>query len=115
MNGDSKKIQWSKFSPDRSEQFVIRTDTWEELIELKNKVIGVIPQSNAFPDDTGPVATPPEKVQASAKMCIIHNVEMKERKGKNGETFHSHARQTNNVWEYCNGRLGFPSEQLGSR
>lgn len=57
------KVQWSKFSPDRSEQFVIRVDTWEELVILKNKVEGVLPQSNAFPDDTGHLATPQDKVQ----------------------------------------------------
>lgn len=62
------KVQWSKFSPDRSEQFVIRTETWEEMMELRKEALAITPQSKAFPDDEGPRATPPEKVQEAVPM-----------------------------------------------
>ena len=108
---NTPKLQWSKFSPDRSEQYVIRLDSWEEFVILKDKIMGEVPKTEAFPDDVGsPTATPQEKVQEQAKMCVLHNKEMKARRGKNGEVFYSHARPNGDTWEYCNGRIGFPSE-----
>lgn len=67
------KIQWSKFSPDRSEQYVIRVETYEELKELREFVLKDIPKTKSFPDDEGDIATPPSQVQEKAKMCPIHN------------------------------------------
>mgnify|MGYP001582437305 CR=1 FL=1 len=67
------KIQWSKFSPDRSEQYVIRVDTYQELEELRTFVLKDIPKDRAFPDDTGTIATSPEKVQSVVQVCPVHN------------------------------------------
>lgn len=73
---DTTKIQWSKFSPDRSEQYVIRVDTWEELVELKKNVEGVVP-TEAFPNDIGkPQATPISQAQTPVPMCGIHGTPM---------------------------------------
>lgn len=76
------KFQWSKFSPDRSEQFVIRTDDYTELIEKRDAVIKLMPQGRPFPDDDGDMATPPEAVQATAPVCPTHSKTMT--KGKWG-------------------------------
>lgn len=72
-----KKFQWAKFSPDRSEQFVIRTDSLEDLKESIKNIKELVPQKAAFPDDdSGPVATPPHKTQDEAPMCSIHKYPM---------------------------------------
>ena len=70
------KLQWSKFSPDRSEQYVVREDDEKEFDRLVLKYKSVIPQGKAFPDDTGDHATPQAKVQAGVPMCPKHNKPM---------------------------------------
>jgi len=99
------KVQWSKFSPDRSEQYVIRVDTYSELEELRAFVLKDIPKSKAFPEDEGPIATPPEKVQAKANdFCEVHNKQMKQRTSPDGATFYSHAQKVGDNWQYCSGK-----------
>ena len=77
------KIQWSKFSPDRSEQYVIRVDTYAELEQIKEFVLKDLPKAGKpFPDDEGVSATAPEQVQSKAKLCPVHHKEF--RNGKFG-------------------------------
>jgi len=74
------KFQWSKMSPDRSEQVVVRGDDeleWKKNIETAK---GMLPQSKAFPDDTGPLATPQTHVQAEVELCPIHKKPFREGK-----------------------------------
>ena len=67
------KFQWSKFSPDRSEQYVIRTDTEEEFDRLVKKYREMTPKAGKpFPDDEGPVAVLPDSVQAPVMTCGVH-------------------------------------------
>ena len=37
-------------------------------------------------------------------ICAVHNVEMKERVGKNGTVFYSHAKKMDDEWIYCSGK-----------
>lgn len=63
------KFQYSRMSPDRSEQIVVRGDDyteWKSNIELAKSVV---PQGSAFPDDTGYLATPQTKVLGNCKDC----------------------------------------------
>ena len=74
---DTTKIQWSIFTPNQKEQYVIRVDTWEEFVELKKNVLQDIPKTNAFPDDIGsPTATPVSNTQEVGPTCDIHHVTM---------------------------------------
>lgn len=69
------RYQWSKMSPDRSEQVVVRTDSYDEFIESIKLAKGVLPQV-AFPNDSGNIATPPEKAQEEAPKCGVHGTPM---------------------------------------
>lgn len=66
------KYQWSKMSPDRSEQVVVRSDNydeWLEAIELARTSLPNVP----FPNDIGsPTATPPERAQNEVGICPVH-------------------------------------------
>lgn len=68
------RYQWSKMSPDRSEQVVVRTDSYDEFIESIKLAKGVLPQV-AFPNDSGPIATAPEKAQVANPVCGIHQAQ----------------------------------------
>ena len=50
MNDESfPKFQWSKFvNGDRGEQFVVRSDTWEDLITGREKVISILETAKSF-------------------------------------------------------------------
>lgn len=73
---DTPKIQWSIFTPNQKEQYVVRTDSWEEFVELKRKVMEEMPKNAAFPDDHGPSATPPTNTQVEGPLCKVHNQAM---------------------------------------
>jgi len=74
------KFQWSKFSPDRTEQFVIRTDDKTEFDELVAIYRDELPKAAAFPDDEGRYATPPGKVQKAVQVCPVHHKPFREGK-----------------------------------
>ncbi len=82
--------QWSKFSPDRSEQYVIRHNDETEFDRLVLKYKSVIPQANVFPDDVGHVATPQSKIQEGVPMCGVHGTPMKWITGKYKNTTEWH-------------------------
>lgn len=75
-------FQWSKMSPDRSEQIVVRDDdpiAWVENIAIARKVLPVEP----FPNDPpGGPAAPTVTTQAAAPLCPKHHKVMT--KGKYG-------------------------------
>ena len=76
-DGKNNRLQWSKFSPDRSEQYVIRVDTYHELEGLRECVLKDLPkEGKPFPDDTGPVAVAPSEVQKAVPNCPIHGTPM---------------------------------------
>jgi hypothetical protein len=66
---DFSKFQWSQFSPDHTEQYVIRCDEQVEFDKLVTTYKTKLPQTKAFPDDTGTVATPPSNVQEGLGVC----------------------------------------------
>lgn len=47
--------------------------------------------------------------QRPPTLCATHNVPMKERTGKQGQTFYSHGRKVDGKFEWCSGK-GFPGE-----
>lgn len=67
----SKKFQWSAFSKDRLQQWVVRTDDEKEFDGLVKKYQDKMPKV-AFPNDpSGPVATPVEKAIDPAPTCVV--------------------------------------------
>lgn len=47
--------------------------------------------------------------RVSASYCNEHNIEMKQRTGRDGKTFYSHAKKDGENWIYCSGH-GFPND-----
>lgn len=79
------KYQWSRFNEDRSEQFVIRVDSWDDLIEYRNKslsLIGVPTVEKEITKPSSPTAvsqnedsvTVPASAQVKAPICPIHGI-----------------------------------------
>jgi hypothetical protein len=70
-----KRYQWSMFSPNREEQFVVRSDNWEEIIEGMGLWKDIMPKK-PFPNDTGSHAVSEDEGQEEAPVCPKHNKEM---------------------------------------
>jgi len=69
-------FQWSQFSPDKSEQYVVRTDDWVLLNESVSKIKGLLPQTKTFPNDSGHMATSEEHVTDDVPVCPKHDKPM---------------------------------------
>lgn len=71
-----RKFQWSKFSPDKSEQWVVRSDSWNEISDYRDHILELVPKPG-FPEDSGSSAhVGPTSVNPTAPMCGVHNVPM---------------------------------------
>lgn len=72
---ECKKFQWSKFSEDRSEQFVIRTENWQELVDYRVKT-NVLISPKVETVTTAVVQAPVSPVEAGFPdhMCTVHNI-----------------------------------------
>lgn len=70
------RFQWSKMSPDRSEQIVVRGDEYAQWIQDIKDAKTVLPDV-AFPNDIGkPMATTPEQAQTEVPKCGVHGTPM---------------------------------------
>ncbi len=76
MEPKTPKFQWSKFNADKSEQYVVRTDSWEDLIDGIGKVQGFVPSQRPFPDDEGHKAHTEAQTQ-EVKRCPLHGTQLK--------------------------------------
>lgn len=72
---ETKTYQWSKFNADKSEQYVVRTDNWEELVDGIGKVKGIVPSENPFPDDEGHRAHSVNQTE-EVKRCPKHGTQL---------------------------------------
>lgn len=72
---DTPRFQWSKMSPDRSEQVVVRGDDYVQWTQDIKDASVILPKV-AFPNDSGNIATPPEKAQEEAPKCGVHGTPM---------------------------------------
>lgn len=95
-NTQVRKYQWSKFSTDKSEQYVVRTDSWEELVEGIGKVKGIAPTTQAFPDDEGYSAH--SEAQTQAPVCGIHGNPMTQRQGQYGMFWSCGKKNADGTW-----------------
>lgn len=75
---ECKKFQWSKFSEDRSEQFVIRTENWQELVDYRVKTNVLLVVKNEPVVSAAPIAPakPTEQAGFPDHVCSIHNTPM---------------------------------------
>ncbi len=93
--------QWSVFSPDRVQQWVVRADSFEGFIEAIAKMRSLLPEelvNVGKQQDREGAASP-----APANFCVLHNKEMKLRTGKDGVTWYDHRWKEGDTWKQCNG------------
>ena len=89
------------------EMYHVREDNWEAFQIARDNVLKLIGKA--------PVKEQTESIQkeipeTDESYCSLHDVNMKERKGKRGEVFYSHSRQLpDESWDYCSG-AGWNSE-----
>lgn len=93
---NDRKFQWSQFSQDKSEQFVIRTDDWDELMIYRGKAKVEIGSPTTY---KSPAISQPTTSSNDASWCPIHQTTMKQFT-KNGQSWFSH--KAGDQW--CNGR-----------
>lgn len=77
---DNAKFQWSKFSDDRSEQFVIRTENWQELVDYRIRT-NVLIEPKKVEQQVIPTKAPiqpvaPVVTDDGAHVCPVHNTPM---------------------------------------
>lgn len=82
---DNAKFQWSKFSEDRSEQFVIRTENWQELVDYRIRTNVLVSPIKVTATPATPAQAPAQTtvpvVDTVAHLCSVHNVPMTFRSG----------------------------------
>lgn len=64
------------FNGDKTEQFVVRTDNWDELLDGIGKIKGFAPSEKPFPDDGGHMAHTEANTQ-EVKRCPFHGTQLK--------------------------------------
>jgi len=91
------KFQVSKMFGD-GYQFVLRTDTIEELVEAMRKAKPVLAELER-PKQVAQTAVPQPQANSLTSICPIHNVEMEEKNGQYGPYFSHRVAEG-----WCNGR-----------
>ncbi len=82
----------------QGQMYHVRCDIWEEFLEAKKNMESVLPQPQAFPNDTGPHAVSPAQVVSSVPMCGIHGTPMKQRTGQYGTFWSCGKKNADNSW-----------------
>jgi len=104
--------QWSKFTEDRLEQFVVRSNDFYDFIAALDNIKGLIagnisiPDNQAIPEPLQLPTNPPEEPETQIiPECPIHHVLMKERRNKSGQTWWDHRfKDDQDQWHICNGK-----------
>jgi hypothetical protein len=120
-------FQWSVFSADRSQQWVVRAETFEEFLQAvrQMKVLlpgeaapeqSALPGVNGAPEEQAHVGEVPPPTQPIEQLdfCAIHQKPMVLRTGKNGQ-WYDHRWQENGVWRQCNGKQARSNAAGGSK
>lgn len=113
------KLQWSRSLPD-GVIIVVRGEEIEDFIldveAMKSRFgLSIFTPANT-PEYKGTATVEPSSAPQTIsseptrepditefKHCEMHDALMKERHGKNGAIFYSHARKVGEDWEYCSG------------
>ena len=78
----------------------VRCDDWEAFKEARDNMITLIPSAEAYPNDSGHMATPPSKAASNdPSWCPIHKETMR-KFTKEGQSWYSH--KVGETW--CNGK-----------
>lgn len=67
--------------------------------------IGVIESIASVEEVVKATAPAPAQAIAGDNICTIHNKQMKQRTGKNNNTWYDHRWQEDEVWKQCNGKV----------
>ncbi len=100
------KFQWSVFNQDRSQQWVVRCQTFEEFLEAVGQLQvllsggGHASQADLLNTDGAQNG----QGETMSDFCAIHQQQMTLRTAKNGQQWYDHRWKEENVWHQCNGK-----------
>ncbi len=94
------KFQWTVSNADRTQQWVVSADTFDEFLEAVHRMYELIPLTKgSSPEKAGERA----KEAGGQPVCSLHNKPMKLRTAKSGEQWFDHRWKEGDVWYQCNG------------
>jgi hypothetical protein len=101
------KYQYSVFIKNgKDQQLVIRTETFEELVEAKKNIDMILEKSQETTEKlaTEFVKTPAVSSPEDTVMCVMHGEKMPMRISKAGNAYWKHSRKVGENWESCFGK-----------
>ena len=75
METQGREYKYQKSWNIGNEMIVVRSDDFQDFMDAIGNIGQLIPKTKAFPEDSGPQATPQSQV-TSAPTCGIHNIPM---------------------------------------
>ncbi len=94
------KFQWTISNADRSQQWVVRTETFAEFTEAVHSMYKLFPLlKEPLPEK----ASEPGIETGEQPYCSLHRQPMKLRTAKSGEQWFDHRWKEGNIWYQCNG------------
>jgi hypothetical protein len=84
------------------EMFHVRCDDWKDFTRAVSNIQSIIPSEEPFPNDSGSVATTPQKASGITPLCPIHKKPMALRMGQYGAFFSCSTKLDDGTW--CNYR-----------
>ncbi len=111
------KFQWSVFNQDRSQQWVVRCNSFEEFLEAVGQLQVLLSggdhasQADILSVDGVQNEAQNRQVETVLDFCAIHSKQMTPRTAKNGDTWYDHRWQEGTVWWRCNGKTQQKNEK----
>lgn len=75
MDNTGREYRYQKDWSIGTTMFHVRCDDWESFKESVANMESILTQTKSFPDDSGSMATPPEKAQ-DVPSCGVHHTAM---------------------------------------
>ncbi len=100
------KFQWTVTNADRSQQGVVRADTFDEFMEAVQSMDKLFPLPKEISLEK---ASEPGMETQEQSYCSLHKQPMKLRTAKSGEQWFDHRWKEGDVWYRCNGKEVRPS------
>ena len=113
MEQQQSTFQWSIFTHDRQQQYVVRCDDFEQFSAAIQQVLRILPELERqvtaerinTKEQGTPAAQPPAKPTEPERYCPIHTGKrMKSRTSTDGQTWYDHRwKDESEHWHACNG------------
>ncbi len=94
------KFQWTVSNADRTQQWVISAETFDEFFDAIHRMSELLPLTKGSSLEK---AGEPAKEAEGQPVCSLHKKSMKLRTAKSGEQWWDHRWKEGDVWYQCNG------------